>query len=118
MRMLKFAVPMVLALIVISSARAEDADATKISGKVSAAPAGKTGVVAVLTTHKGKDGSEGKTYNLTADGAVATQLADFVTKGARVDVTGSGTTDSFKVATVAEHKHKDKGAPAPTTTTK
>jgi hypothetical protein len=110
--MVKFAVPMLLALMIVSGARAEDAKEEKISGKIAAAPAGaKAGVIAVLTTHKGKDGTEGKSYNLTADGAAATQIADFVAKGAKVDAMGSGTTDSFKVSSITEHK----GKPKPTT---
>ena len=111
MRMVKFAIPMLLALVIMAGARAEDAKEEKISGKLAAAPAGKAGVVAVLTTHKGKGGEEGKSYNLTADGAIATQIADFVAKGSRVDIHGSGTTDSFKVASVTEHKGKAKTPP-------
>lgn len=112
MRMVKFMVPFVLALIVCSGAQAgEKETGHKLVGELSAKPAdAKAGVVAVLATHghKAKDGtmSEGKKYNLVADGAVAKQVAEFLAKGGKVEVSGSGTEDAYTVTAIAEAKKK------------
>ena len=112
MRMVKFMVPFVLALIVCAGSQAaEKGDAHKLVGELSAKPAdAKTGVVAVLATHGHKDKTgamtEGKKYNLVADAAVATQIAEFLTKGGKVEVTGSGTEEAYTVTAIAESKKK------------
>ena len=113
MRMVKFMVPFVLALIVCAGSQAaEKGDAHKLVGELSAKPAdAKTGVVAVLATHGHKDKAtgamtEGKKYHLVADAAVATQIAEFLTKGGKVEVTGSGTEEAYTVTAIAESKKK------------
>lgn len=115
MRMLKFMVPFVLALIVSAGSEAAEKSVAKLTGELSAKPAdAKAGVVAVLSTkgRKGKDGTvaEVKKYNLFAEGAVATQITEMVGKIEKVDITGSGTPQEYKVATIAESKRKEKAA--------
>lgn len=105
MRMVKFAAALFLAAVIASGAQAAEKGA-KLTGELSDKPAdAKAGVVAVLTVkaRKPKDGAAAgpdKKYNLVADGDVAKQLGDL--KGKRVQVTGSGTEDEYKVTAVAE----------------
>lgn len=110
MRMVKFVVPFMLAVFLASAQAAEKAGG-KMHGELAAAPTGATaGVVGVLTV-KGhaKAGGEApapKTYNLVAEGDIAKQVTALI--GKNVDITGSGTPESYKVETVAEHVKKEK----------
>ncbi len=89
MKAFKFALPLVLALLVSTAAKAEEKPAAK-EGKWTGTLAekgadAKAGVAAVL---KVKDGDKEVSVNLWADGDTAKNLADWAKKGAKVEVHG------------------------------
>ncbi len=112
MRMVKYVVPFMLALLIsVSAQSAEKKEGGKVHGDLTAAPAGSAaGVVGVVTVKAhGKPGAEApaaKVYNLVADGDLAKKVAELV--GKNVDITGSGEPASYKLESIAEHMKKAK----------
>ena len=110
MRMVKFMLPLVLALIVCAGAQAEEKhkDGGHWIGALSAKGAdAKEGVVGVLTiAPHGKDKGEAKKVNLLGDADIAKQVEALI--GKTVEVKGAETPDGVKVASIAEAKHKEK----------
>jgi hypothetical protein len=108
----KYALPLVLALIVATGVRADD-KVESWSGKLAAKAAdAKEGVVAVLNV---KAGDKVVSVNLWATGEEAKKLTELAAKGAEVTVSGTKVDDTnVKVAKVevagakeapkAEHK--------------
>ena len=108
MRMVKFMLPLVLALIVCAGAQAEEKHKDHWVGALSAKGAdAKEGVVGVLSiAPHGKDKGEAKTVNLFGDADIAKQIEALI--GKTVEVKGAETPDGVKVASIAEAKHKEK----------
>ena len=108
MRMVKFMIPLALALIICAGAQAEEKKAGKggsFMGTLAAKPAdAKEGVIATLAIKHGKD--EAKTVNVLGDADVAKSVADLA--GKMVDVKGTETADGIKATAITEHKKKEK----------
>lgn len=108
MRMVKFMIPLALALIVCAGAQAaEEKHKDHWVGALSAKGAdAKEGVVGVLSIPAhGKD-KEAKKVNLLGDADIAKQVEALI--GKTVEVKGSETPDGVKVTSIAEGKHKEK----------
>ncbi len=104
MRAFKFALPLVLALMVAGNVWAEEKkDAPKEekwTGVLSAKGAdAKEGVAAVLTV---KAGDKEVKVNVHADGDLAKAIAEHAAKGAKVEVTGTKVDDTNVKATKCE----------------
>src|SRR5207248_447697 len=101
MRMLKFALPLVLAMVVAGVVHADEGEWT---GTLSEKPAdAKAGIVAVLTV---KDGDKEVKVNLWAEGATAKTLTEWSAKKAMVTVKGDKTDDNVKVKEVKKAEEK------------
>ena len=106
MKSLRFAVPLVLALLVSASVLAEEGktEAKKFRGTVAAKGAdAKAEVTAVLNM------GEHKTANLIATGDVAKKVTDLV--GKKVVVTGTKDGDNITVTDIVEAKERAGAAP-------
>ncbi len=103
MKSLKFALPLMLALIVSANIKAEDAPKKEESWTGTLAEKAKDAKEGVVATLKVGD----KSVNLWAEGDVAKNLADWAKKGAKVDVHGTAVdADNVKVSKAEPHKEK------------
>lgn len=110
MRMVKYVVPFMLAMFIMSAQSAEEKH-MGVHGDLTAAPAGAAaGVVGVVTVKAhGKPGADApapKVYNLVADGDLAKQVTALV--GKNVDIKGSGEPAAYKLESITEHVKKPK----------
>ncbi len=86
MRMVKFAIPLVLFALMAANVKADDKVETW-TGTLAAAPAdAKAGVVATL---KVKDGDKEVAVALWAEGDAAKELKEWAAKGAKAKVSGT-----------------------------
>lgn len=100
MRTIKYALPLVVAMLLAAQVRADDPVAW--TGTLAEKPAdAKEGVVAVL---KVKNGDTETVVNLWAEGDTAKTLTDWAGKKAAVVVTGSKVDDSNVKVTKVEKK--------------
>jgi hypothetical protein len=102
--MFKYALPLVLALIVSASVTADE-QVESWTGTLAAKPAdAKEGVVAVL---KVKAGDKEVSVNLWATGEEAKKLTDWAAKGAQAKISGTKVDDAnVKVTKVEAVEHK------------
>lgn len=102
MRMIKFMIPLAIALILCASAQAEEGKSGSWKGTLAPREAdAKEGVVAVLTLNS-KNKDEGKKLNLWADGEIAKKIGDLVAKSSYAEVKGTETADGVKVTSIKE----------------
>ena len=86
MKMVKFALPLVLFALMAAQVKADD-KVESWTGTLAAAPAdAKAGVVATL---KVKDGDKEVSVALTAEGDVAKELKEWAAKGAKAKISGT-----------------------------
>ena len=99
MRTIKYALPLVIAIVLAAQVRADDPPPSTLTGTLAEKPAdAKDGVVAVL---KVKNGDAEVAVNLWADGDTAKTLTEWAGKKATVTVTGAKVDDAnVKVAKV------------------
>jgi len=129
MKSLKFALPLMLAMVVSVGLKAADekpaaagtetkpadtkpAAGTEVTmkGALGEKPAdAKAGIVATLKHHeKGAPKGDSKTLNLAATGDIATELTTLAGKKAHVEITGTQDGDTITVTKVTESKGKGK----------